>query len=230
MMSINFSCPGCGKTYRVKDEMAGKTAHCACGKQIKIPTQKSNPTTDLIGLLEESAPALPKNKQASPASKTKRTPASSAFAQFGNRLSKSARSALIKVALGGAAGACVAIVSVITNQGDVQSHGAAFQIAAVLAFMAIGAGAAGLLIIADTVGKRSRAARWLTLLGLMVMIIAGVIGYFLWEAYQMDKARHTRRTANDLQQFPTDLKNRLTATPLLSSLPKNYPAPFGKRT
>ncbi|NOY43406.1 MAG: hypothetical protein GXP26_16425 [Planctomycetes bacterium] len=37
-MAIEFSCSSCQKNYRVKDELAGKTADCtACGTKIRIP-------------------------------------------------------------------------------------------------------------------------------------------------------------------------------------------------
>jgi len=36
-MPIEFSCPECRKPYRVKDELAGKTAKCACGRRLLIP-------------------------------------------------------------------------------------------------------------------------------------------------------------------------------------------------
>jgi hypothetical protein len=38
-MPIDFSCSACGKNYRVKDELAGKTAKCSqCGGRIQIPS------------------------------------------------------------------------------------------------------------------------------------------------------------------------------------------------
>jgi len=37
-MAIDFSCPSCQKSYRVKDELAGKTAQCsACSAKMHIP-------------------------------------------------------------------------------------------------------------------------------------------------------------------------------------------------
>lgn len=36
-MSIEISCASCNKSYRVKDELAGKTAKCGCGEKIPIP-------------------------------------------------------------------------------------------------------------------------------------------------------------------------------------------------
>lgn len=34
---IEFQCDECGKKYSVKDEMAGKSAKCPCGRSLKIP-------------------------------------------------------------------------------------------------------------------------------------------------------------------------------------------------
>ncbi|MCA9124470.1 MAG: hypothetical protein H6822_25305 [Planctomycetaceae bacterium] len=36
-MPIQFACPGCGKDYNVKDELAGKKAKCKCGAVMPIP-------------------------------------------------------------------------------------------------------------------------------------------------------------------------------------------------
>ena len=33
-----FPCPACGKQYRWKPEMAGRTAKCACGAKLVVPT------------------------------------------------------------------------------------------------------------------------------------------------------------------------------------------------
>jgi hypothetical protein len=37
VMTIQFQCPQCAKSYELPDEMAGKTAKCGCGAQIAIP-------------------------------------------------------------------------------------------------------------------------------------------------------------------------------------------------
>ena len=42
---IRFSCPACGQTYKVKDEMAGKSAKCKkCEETMQVP-QQSAPTS-----------------------------------------------------------------------------------------------------------------------------------------------------------------------------------------
>lgn len=35
-----FSCPACGKRYRWKPEMAGRSAKCACGGKLVVPAQQ----------------------------------------------------------------------------------------------------------------------------------------------------------------------------------------------
>ena len=37
-MPIEFNCPSCGKAYRVKDELAGKSAKCKCGERVQVPS------------------------------------------------------------------------------------------------------------------------------------------------------------------------------------------------
>jgi len=39
-MAIMLECPGCGKRYKLKDEMAGKQAKCACGNVITVPAPR----------------------------------------------------------------------------------------------------------------------------------------------------------------------------------------------
>src|SRR4051794_29389768 len=43
-MSISFQCDGCGKTFSVADELAGKAARCKqCGRRLTIPGRRSAP-------------------------------------------------------------------------------------------------------------------------------------------------------------------------------------------
>lgn len=37
-MSVSFTCPGCGKHYTVRDELAGKRVKCKCGENLHIPS------------------------------------------------------------------------------------------------------------------------------------------------------------------------------------------------
>jgi predicted Zn finger-like uncharacterized protein len=42
-MPIEFACPSCKKPYRVKDELAGKSAKCGkCGNRMKIPVMPAS--------------------------------------------------------------------------------------------------------------------------------------------------------------------------------------------
>jgi len=43
---LEVTCPACGKLYRVKRELAGKSAKCACGAKLKIPSPPPPETTD----------------------------------------------------------------------------------------------------------------------------------------------------------------------------------------
>ena len=57
-MSIDFACPKCNKKYKVKDELAGKTAKCAkCKNRIKIPVpvtpEAIEPEPDLSDLFDD---------------------------------------------------------------------------------------------------------------------------------------------------------------------------------
>jgi hypothetical protein len=45
-LRLEVTCPSCGKLYRVKRELAGKSAKCACGAKLKIPAPASPETTD----------------------------------------------------------------------------------------------------------------------------------------------------------------------------------------
>ena len=63
-MSIDFSCPGCGQRYRVKDEFAGKSTKCTkCKAAMKVPLppppELDEPSADLSSLLDDelAAPA-----------------------------------------------------------------------------------------------------------------------------------------------------------------------------
>jgi hypothetical protein len=53
-MSIEVACGDCNKSYRVKDELAGKTAKCGCGSKIAIPLPTpATPTIDLDEMLND---------------------------------------------------------------------------------------------------------------------------------------------------------------------------------
>lgn len=64
-MPIEFSCPSCAKKYRVKDELAGKSAKCAdCQTKIQIPAASATATTAAAPqrvAAKAAAPAKPKD-------------------------------------------------------------------------------------------------------------------------------------------------------------------------
>lgn len=42
-MSIQFLCPMCHKQYRLRDELAGKSAKCSCGHKMRVPQASVQP-------------------------------------------------------------------------------------------------------------------------------------------------------------------------------------------
>jgi len=59
---IQFSCPGCGKAFRVDDSSAGKHAKCrACGQRMQVPAAEPPPLPAVIEepVLAEVVPATP---------------------------------------------------------------------------------------------------------------------------------------------------------------------------
>lgn len=51
-MPIPITCPVCGQSYQLRDEMAGKSIHCRCGQAIAAPESAS-----VFNLLDELPPA-----------------------------------------------------------------------------------------------------------------------------------------------------------------------------
>lgn len=67
-MPIEFTCPSCAKKYRVKDELAGKTAKCAdCTTRIRIPaaTAAKSATASAPQKAAASKPSAPTRSSAS---------------------------------------------------------------------------------------------------------------------------------------------------------------------
>ena len=55
-MTISFQCPDCQKSFRVRNELAGKRVSCkSCGKAIRIPSQKEVSSDDeFLSSLDEA--------------------------------------------------------------------------------------------------------------------------------------------------------------------------------
>src|SRR5215207_4259706 len=55
----NFSCGGCGKTYKWKPQLAGKKAKCKCGNVMtvpkELPAEEEDGLGDLYALAEEAS-------------------------------------------------------------------------------------------------------------------------------------------------------------------------------
>jgi hypothetical protein len=52
---LEVTCPSCGKLYRVKSELAGKSAKCACGAKLKIPSPPETTDDEIDGLFSADA-------------------------------------------------------------------------------------------------------------------------------------------------------------------------------
>ncbi len=64
-MSIAIKCPGCGKDYNVKEDLAGKRVKCKCGQAMKVPAAVD--ASDPMGsLLDEALPPTEATKPGGP--------------------------------------------------------------------------------------------------------------------------------------------------------------------
>ena len=65
-MSIAFACTGCGKAFKVKDELAGRKAKCTCGQVVTVPVPEPEPAAaeameeDIFAFKDEPVAAAPK--------------------------------------------------------------------------------------------------------------------------------------------------------------------------
>jgi len=57
-MPITVTCPYCEKVYTLRDEFAGKTAACTCGKEIEVPTELDLPVAEIVVPGAELAPEV----------------------------------------------------------------------------------------------------------------------------------------------------------------------------
>jgi hypothetical protein len=62
-MAIEFACPMCHKQYRLKDELAGKTAKCGCGHKMKVPQPSQQATAPAAPRSVGTAPTVAKGAQ-----------------------------------------------------------------------------------------------------------------------------------------------------------------------
>jgi hypothetical protein len=74
-MVISLECPGCGKCYELREELAGKRVKCGCGRVVRVPAEATEPPQEL--LLDEERPraAAPGPSQESPAAAASPSPA-----------------------------------------------------------------------------------------------------------------------------------------------------------
>jgi hypothetical protein len=81
IMAITFECEGCGKSYTVRDDFAGKTGQCKqCGQRMTIPAESDSEGYGLEGHDREpapepeAAPLPPRTFKPAPRSSTARRP------------------------------------------------------------------------------------------------------------------------------------------------------------
>jgi hypothetical protein len=187
-MSIEFACPACNKPYRLKDELAGKTARCSCGQQIKIPARAPEPATDLGDLLDEIEEPT-KKAPLTPTTPTGQIPdlQKTAWVATGNRplapISKwleNTGSALLKILIGAVVGGFFGL-KVLARDKGAPAMDLTLRIFMVIGAAVAGAGAASLLIVADVVRNRVNARRRVPIL-LRWYFAAGWLSGILWIA------------------------------------------------
>ena len=60
-MSIVIKCPGCGKDYKLRDELGGKRVKCKCGHAMVVPAPaaaEESDTYDLAPMGDSGASSL----------------------------------------------------------------------------------------------------------------------------------------------------------------------------
>jgi RsiW-degrading membrane proteinase PrsW (M82 family) len=71
-MSIAFACTACGKSFKVKDDLAGRRAKCTCGQVVTVPLPEPPPLPeeaaeeDIFAFKDEPVAAAPVRRVAPP--------------------------------------------------------------------------------------------------------------------------------------------------------------------
>ena len=191
-MSIDFSCPACGKAYRLKEELAGKSARCKCGQQLKIPTPARPADDELSDLLEEiqeppekkTPPPTALDTASAGTQKSKvSAPGHRLLSPFGTWLEITG-SSVVKILIGALVGAFIGLWSIAQDKGA-RPLGLSMKIATICGAAIAGVAAATILVIADMVRTRTKeahrvpallrwyfASRWLSLVLWIITIIA----------------------------------------------------------
>ena len=69
-MSISLRCPGCGKVYEVRDDLAGKQAKCKCGAAMQVPA--AEPAPDRRQQARDAVSRKPRKTDEAPSSRFSR--------------------------------------------------------------------------------------------------------------------------------------------------------------
>jgi hypothetical protein len=97
-VSIAIKCPGCGKSYSLREDLAGRRVKCKCDQAMKVPDVAAKPDAmdglDALGsLLDDELPPT----EAKPSGSAKRDPAAKASLKPGGRPSRKSAPAKIKI-------------------------------------------------------------------------------------------------------------------------------------
>ncbi len=189
-MSIEFECDACQKQYRVKDELAGKSAKCTCGARLTIPELSPEPMLEQDDLFADlSAP--PVQSLADTASqvdvnailkKSGQTAASDPDDAWSGWLP-----ALGKIGGGGIVGLLIGVKAIMRNRNQA-ALSPTTRILAICGIGILGALIASLLIVRDVASHRKAAGqpmpalmRWyfangfLSLLLWLLTVFVGVV-------------------------------------------------------
>ena len=63
---VGFSCSACGKQYRWKPELAGKSVKCKCGSAMRVPTQPGGVATAPAAPRATASAGAPRSAHAAP--------------------------------------------------------------------------------------------------------------------------------------------------------------------
>jgi dienelactone hydrolase/Fe-S cluster assembly iron-binding protein IscA len=183
-MSIEFSCPACAKPYRVKDELAGKTARCVCGQRIVVPTPPVEPTIELpvLEVLEPTSQPTP-NLTASTKSRSnlsKRAPLPRGYRALAplSRWLDTTESILAKIAIGAIAGAFVGAAGLAHDKGNIAKNASNWMLVTI-GGAAAGVLAASILVGVEAVRNRANAGRRIPFV-VRLLFASGWLSAFLW--------------------------------------------------
>jgi hypothetical protein len=188
-MAIRFKCSQCGKQYRVKDELAGKTAECQCGNKSVIPDLPAPRDFDIAAHFpstgdfdyeqakREAAVEEARNATEQLERRGLLNPwAIPGQAMFG-RVFAVAKSPLLQIILAACVGAVIALSSVMKLEPPRKE----WLIPAVLGGTVLGGGAGMILVLSDKVRQRKKERQNVPYL-IDLFVGRGVVSLLAWSA------------------------------------------------